>query len=189
MAGNARVWDLREQQNVIIPDGVEKIWNYWFYGTSIESVEIPASVREICPNAFCRCKMLRRVFFAAGSRLEKLERACFQGCSLEEFQTPPGLRKLNISALYDCESLKRLELSEGLEVLVNEDGNPEEASQRCWLEETVLPSTLKEVSENAFSRCDRLRAAYTESNADIRPNFPSFVAVLSKHTVVGNVFL
>ena len=30
MLGNARVWDLKELEDVVVPDGVEKIGSYWF---------------------------------------------------------------------------------------------------------------------------------------------------------------
>ena len=55
MAGNTRVWDLRELKEVVIPEGVERIGNYWFYGCEVESVIIPASVKEIGARAFCKC--------------------------------------------------------------------------------------------------------------------------------------
>ena len=63
MAGKQRVWDLRSLKQVVIPDGVEKIGSYWFYGTDVEEVTIPASVTEIGTEAFCSCKKLTKVTF------------------------------------------------------------------------------------------------------------------------------
>lgn len=63
MAGDARVWDLRNLREVVIPEGVEGIGRHWFYYTAVESVTIPASVREIGARAFCRCWKLRKVEF------------------------------------------------------------------------------------------------------------------------------
>ena len=65
--GNTRIWDLRKLKNVVIPDGVERIGNYLFWGSNIESVTIPASVKEIGEGTFCRCKKLKRVTFEEGS--------------------------------------------------------------------------------------------------------------------------
>ena len=56
MIGNMRVWDLRKLKHVTIPDGAEKVGNHWFWGAEVESVTIPASVREICAEAFYGCK-------------------------------------------------------------------------------------------------------------------------------------
>ena len=59
--GGVNVWDLRELREIVIPDGVERIGNHWFYGTDVESVMVPASVREIGTQAFYNCKSLKRV--------------------------------------------------------------------------------------------------------------------------------
>ena len=47
MAGSVNVWDLRNCREVTIPESIKRIGNFWFWGTGIESVTIPASVREI----------------------------------------------------------------------------------------------------------------------------------------------
>lgn len=44
MIGRALVWDLRELREVVIPNGAKTVGDYWFAGTNIESVEVPASV-------------------------------------------------------------------------------------------------------------------------------------------------
>ena len=61
------LWALRE---VEIPDGVQAICDNWFASSDIESVRIPASIREICAGAFCGCRKLKIVVFDENSRLE-----------------------------------------------------------------------------------------------------------------------
>lgn len=63
LLGNYFIWDLPELREVVIPDGVEKVEDYQLYNGNVESVTIPASVREICPNAFCDCRKLLNVTF------------------------------------------------------------------------------------------------------------------------------
>lgn len=63
MVGNTRVWDLKNLRQIIIPEGAEVIGNHWFWGCKVEEVVIPASVREIRTEAFCKCKELNRVIF------------------------------------------------------------------------------------------------------------------------------
>ena len=58
MIGNARVWDLRGCKEIVIPEGVETIGNYWFWGSEIKSVVVPASVKKIEMGAFRNCKAL-----------------------------------------------------------------------------------------------------------------------------------
>ena len=86
--GNVKVWDLRNYRQVIIPSGLERIEEYWFWGAEIESVMIPASVREICAEAFYRCKKLKEVIFEEGSRLEKIEHGCFYSTRIKRIVVP-----------------------------------------------------------------------------------------------------
>ena len=50
-------------KDVVIPEGTEKIGNHWFWRSEINSVIIPASVREIHARAFYDCRNLKRVVF------------------------------------------------------------------------------------------------------------------------------
>ena len=77
MLGNIRVWDLRSCKQVIIPDGIERIGNQWFWRADVENVTIPASVWEIGADAFYKCKELKKVIFTGDSRLEKIGSGCF----------------------------------------------------------------------------------------------------------------
>ena len=54
---------------VHLPEGVEVIEEGWFQESSITSVAIPQSVREIQCHAFYGCAFLERVEFAEKSRL------------------------------------------------------------------------------------------------------------------------
>lgn len=47
LAGGMRIQDLRLMKHVVIPNSVDKIGAYWFWGSEIEKVTIMASVREI----------------------------------------------------------------------------------------------------------------------------------------------
>ena len=67
IAGCVKVWDLKELKDVVIPDGVEKIGNHWFWGSDVERVTIPASAREIGAETFCYCMKLTKITFAENS--------------------------------------------------------------------------------------------------------------------------
>lgn len=70
LIGNDKLADLRRLRDVSFPEGMVKIGNYWFFGSDIESVTIPASVKTIGIDAFCRCKDLKSVTFTEGSAIE-----------------------------------------------------------------------------------------------------------------------
>ena len=80
--GNAKIWDLRECKDIVIPDGVERIGSYWFWRASIENVMIPASVREIGVEVFCECRKLREVTFKEKSKLTTIGKGAFYCCKL-----------------------------------------------------------------------------------------------------------
>ena len=80
------VLDLRKQTHIVIPEGTERIENCLFWGSQVESVEIPASVTEIGACAFCCCAKLKKLTFrssASGehSRLKVIGQEAFYGCS------------------------------------------------------------------------------------------------------------
>ena len=59
LVGNTSIYDLRKIKDVVIPEGTERIENHWFWRSEIESVAVPASVREIGADAFCGCRDLK----------------------------------------------------------------------------------------------------------------------------------
>lgn len=61
--GGRFIWELRGLRELVIPDGFTRIWDFQFCDSGIESVTIPASVREISPRAFYNCKTLKSVIF------------------------------------------------------------------------------------------------------------------------------
>lgn len=78
-----RVKDLIHAKNIIIPECIEKIGNYWFWGSKVESVKIPKNVKEIGLRAFYNCKNLKRVLFTSGNKLEKIGFGSFHNTIIE----------------------------------------------------------------------------------------------------------
>ena len=59
MISGKHLSELREQKEVVIPDGVERIGSCWFRGSAVERVTIAASVKSIGANAFYGCEQLK----------------------------------------------------------------------------------------------------------------------------------
>ena len=55
LVGDIPLCELRQQKNVVIPEGVETIEERWFMNSKIETMTISASVKKIEKEAFRGC--------------------------------------------------------------------------------------------------------------------------------------
>ena len=169
-------------KDVVIPEGIEKIKSKWFTESSLTSITIPASVREIQAGAFYSCRGLAKVEFEQpGSLLKVIGKEAFYGCSslrtinfpngleeiglrafresgLESVTTPKSMRIIRQSAFCKCQSLKKAVLNEGLETLGTSEYTGEGKPwcgvfQESALESVKLPSTLRRIEYSAFQDC------------------------------------
>ena len=77
-------------RNSIIPESVEIIEDYSFYGEKIESLDIPNSVKFIGNGAFLSCSKLKSI------------------------EIPNSVKQIGITAFNDCDSLSHIEIPESL---------------------------------------------------------------------------
>ena len=70
-------------KSTVIPEGIDLIWHYAFYGTSsLESVEIPEGVTNIGDYAFYECYNLKSIVIP--STVAYIYSGAFQGCNAVE---------------------------------------------------------------------------------------------------------
>ncbi len=166
-------------EEVIIPEGVEKIGFEAFYGCGeLESVHLPSTITEIGLGAFGKCEKLSEINFPQS--LEKIGLESFYSCNLKSVVIPANVaeigggafsRNKNLESIkidasikelpcgrllngffYDCTSLKEVILPATLEEIGGY------AFQNCKsLESIILPTSLKEIGANAFYGCESLK--------------------------------
>lgn len=68
-------------RSVEIPDGIECIGKESFRGCALKSVTFPASVKEICEEAFSE-NQLKKIMFSSGSKLKTVGDCAFSGNDL-----------------------------------------------------------------------------------------------------------
>ena len=102
IVGDVSLWELRQQNDVMIPDGIELIEERWFMNSQIETVTIPASVKKIEKEAFRGCQQLREVKFAEGSNIESIGELCFAYSGIQEIELPPKQIAIARNAFKGC---------------------------------------------------------------------------------------
>ena len=95
-----------------IEDGV---WNGVFYGSALESIVLPSTLKRIEYSTFVNCKNLTSIEFPEG--LEFIGKAAFAASGVQSVTFPGSLRVLGLTAFTNCKALKTVKFSEGLEVL------------------------------------------------------------------------
>ena len=155
VTGSVRALDPRSRARAVIPEGTEKIANRWFWGSGIESVTIPASVREIGIDVFLECRNLRTVTFALERRLERIGPECFCDAGMERVVVPRSVAEIQERAFVSCKNLAEVVFEEGSRLKVID----ESVFGYCTnLEKVNLPKGLKSIERSAFYCCKSLKS-------------------------------
>lgn len=133
-----------------LPDGLEMIGGEAFYGSKIEKVEIPDSVKTIEYCAFEACENLKSVKLS--SNLEVISNGLFYGdIKLEGIIIPESVRKIGGLAFVGCKSLKEISIPDSVSELELQ------AFMECSeLKKVKLPKNLLKINEAEFLNCEKL---------------------------------
>ena len=136
---------------VVIPDGVSRIYPAAFSITGLTKIVIPASVMVIDTHAFYKCNNLEAITIPYG--VERIEEAAFYGCSrLKAITISDSVDTICMSAFYECVSLTDLILGGRLSAI------DARAFYGCRsLERVVIPENMMLLGEYAFAECKMLK--------------------------------
>ncbi len=138
MGGNSDV------RYVHIPDGVTKINENAFEGSSLQSIDIPNSVAFIDEYAFVNCESLIRVVMP--ETLDTMGQGCFEYCtSLTSIDIPDGLHTIPHSAFFGSTALSHITWGNAVAVIDSF------AFGGCSFTELYLPATLRSVRAGVFN--------------------------------------
>ena len=99
-------------KSVILPNTLTAIGTQAFWGSSLVSISIPASVEEIRGSAFFGCSSLKTETFEKGSKLKT--GAGFSHCtSLTTIEIPASVETIGQYAFNDCTSLHTVTFEKG----------------------------------------------------------------------------
>lgn len=143
-------------ESIEIPESVKVIEDSAFKNSGIKKLAFAGDIDYIYPWAFANCENLEIIVFP--KNIEYVGCDVFNGCkSLREIKIPSNFAIANFkgtercnggSAFYDCKNLKNVILEDSMEVI------PESFFGKCKsLREIYLPENVKSIEELAFVDC------------------------------------
>ena len=130
-------------KHVEIPEGVEKITDFAFYNSEIESVKLPDSIKKIGDEAFSNCHNLKEINFGDG--VQQLGNYVFSwNEKLTKIELPPSLQEVGGYAFYKS-NIKSITLNEGLSNIV------QGAFVGTHIEKLYIPGSVKHIGKGAIS--------------------------------------
>ena len=130
-------------KHVEIPEEVEKITDFAFYNSEIESVKLPDSIKKIGDEAFSNCHNLKEVNL--GNGVKQLGNYVFSWDeNLTKIELPPSLQEVGGYAFYKS-NIKSITLNEGLSNIV------QGAFVGTHIEKLYIPGSVKHIGKGAIS--------------------------------------
>lgn len=147
---------IKKTGDIIVPEGVTCINDFAFYGTRIDSVTFPSSLKNIRKEAFRQSK-IRKIDFGPG--IEKIggyASNIFADChNLTHVEFPPQVTDIGHSAFFNCRSLKSVTMHEGISTIGRRTF--------AWCEKlknVTLPKSIKYAGELSFSCVQELHTPH-----------------------------
>ena len=147
---------IKKTGDIIVPGGVTCINDFAFYGTRIDSVTFPSSLRNIRKGAFRQSK-IRKIDFGPGiKKIGGYASNIFADChNLTHVEFPPQVTDIGHSAFLNCRSLKSVIMHEGISTIGRR------AFDWCEkLKNVTLPKSIKYAGELSFSCVQELRTPH-----------------------------
>ena len=130
-------------KHVEVPEGVEKITDFAFYNSEIESVKLPNSIKKIGDEAFSNCHNLKEVNL--GNGVKQLGNYVFSwNENLTKIELPPSLQEVGGYAFYKS-NIKSITLNEGLSNIV------QGAFVGTHIEKLYIPGSVRHIGKGAIS--------------------------------------
>ena len=147
---------IKKTGDIIVPEGVACINDFAFYGTRIDSVTFPSSLKSIRKEAFRQSK-IRKIDFGPG--IEKIggyASNIFADChNLTHVEFPPQVMYIGHSAFLNCSNLEFVTMHEGISTIERR------AFDLCEkLKSVTLPKSIKYAGELSFSCIQELHTPH-----------------------------
>ena len=134
---------------ITLPEGLERIGEYSFANTSIQSIVIPNSVTSLGENAF---ELSDITSLTIGTGLTTISQYAFAGCHLEEIIIPDNITIIEDYAFLACWFAKKIAIGNNVTHIGND------AFCKCTeVTELFIPNSVKEIGHGAFCAIPELK--------------------------------
>jgi len=157
-------------KSVILPNTLTAIGTQAFWGSSLVSISIPASVETIEGGAFCRCTALQTVTFEKGSKLKTIKSGSiwsgvFESCtSLTSIEIPASVETIGWIAFRNCTSLQTVTFEKGSKLKTIETY----VFYCTSLTSIEIPASVETIEEDAFLGCSSLKTVTFEKGTQLK---------------------
>ncbi len=149
------------KNSVILADGsVTSIGSLAFSSDELKKIHIPASVTEICKDAFFYCSGIESItvdtnnskYLGSGNCIiDKTSKTLVFGCKNSVIPTDGSVKAIGEGAFKSCGSLVKISIPSGVTSIGTE------AFSSCKrLSEITIPSSVASIGDNAFYSCEKL---------------------------------
>lgn len=153
--------------SITIGSNVKEIGKCAFFGTMIESLEIPASVETIGDHSFYYSQALKKIEFAENPNLTCIDKSAFSNSELlgeesnNSITIPKSVKILEEAAFKGCTNLESIlfEANSELEFL-----GRQVFIDCTQLKSITIPAGVTEILSSLFSGCSALETVIFEGN-------------------------
>ena len=126
--------------------------------TTLESIDIPDSVRYIRMSVFSGCTSLRNVRLP--EHIDRISMYSFEGCtSLTEITIPDAVKKIENRAFQGCTALKEIRMPDSISRI------GAKSFQGCFsIESFKIPKRVKKIEGESFEDCISLKEIHIPSS-------------------------
>ena len=137
--------------SIDIPEGVTIISDWCFLGcSSMESITLPSTIKQIGENAFMNCSALTSIDIPEGVTI--IPKWCFNECKkLNSVTLPTTIKKIEGYAFYECNKVKTISIPNGCERL--EELGYFASSPRFFLPPSLCSIDVISTHNNLFIYC------------------------------------
>ena len=138
-------------RRIILPDNITEFGEYAFYGLTLETINIPSSLRKLGNNCFDENRWLSVNPLIIPEGVTEIPTQCFQFCyKLKKVVLPSTIKTIGILAFFDS-LVDDMNFPEGL------DSIGYLSMHGTRLTEVVLPKTIRTIGYEAFATNYKLK--------------------------------